>query len=125
MRSATSAFPIDGESENVGIELPVIAAWGRKSSKVAMSEFGAQSYFAIQDENSKNKSLESGWTLAAAKWGLWAAMCVLFGCYMAVLAAFPVGSLQIREKFILNMADTPFGLGGKLFLAPSSSLPCK
>lgn len=90
-----------------------------------MSEFDTISYFGIDDENSKNKGHELGWTLAAAKWGLSVAMWLLFGCYMAVLAAFPVDSLQsLKERFLLSMVDTPFGKGGKLSLLPSS-MHCK
>ena len=117
-------FYTGGEPESASIELPVVAAWERKPSKVAMSEFDTQSYFRMEDEDSKNKGLELGWTLAAVKWGLSVAMCLLFGCYMGVLAAFPVGSVQFKERFVLKMADTPFGLGGKLSLV-SPPVPCE
>ncbi|KAG0572057.1 hypothetical protein KC19_VG064700 [Ceratodon purpureus] len=114
MRSGTSTLSPGGEPESANIELPVVAAWDRKLSKVAMLE---QSNFGVEGENSKNKGLKLGWTLAAAKWGLSVAMCLLFGCYMAVLAAFPVGSLQsLKEKFVLSMVDTPFGKGGGMLL---------
>jgi len=117
MHFGTSTLPTGCEAETGSIELPVVAAWDRKPAKMAMSEFGTQSNFGTEDENSKNRSLELGCTLTAARWGLPLAMCLFFGSYVAVLAAFPVGSLQNwKENFLLKMTDTPFGLGGKLSL---------
>jgi len=113
MHSGYPTFSTGCEAETGSIELPVVAAWVRKPAKMA-KEFGSQSSFGTEDENSKNKSLELGWTSTVAKWGLPLSMCLFFGCYVAVLAAFPVGNLQSWKKnLLLKMADTPFGLGGK------------
>lgn len=118
MRPGTPAVSTGGNSEYASIELPVVAAWGGKPSKVAMSELDAQ--VGIGGENSKNKGLESGSILAAAQWGLSVAMWLLFGCYMAILAGFPVASLQsLKEELLRSMASTPFGKAGKLFSVPS------
>lgn len=71
--------------------------------------------------NSKYITHDLGWKLTAVKWGLSLVMCLVVGCYGAILAAFPVESFQnIKETIFQKMVDTPFGSkGGKLSFVPS------
>lgn len=91
----------------------------RKSSKGTMSEADTQS-----NCNSKYITHDLGWKLTAVKWGLSLAMCLVVGCYGAILAAFPVESFQnIKETIFQKMVDTPFGSkGGGLLVLFASPL---